>query len=48
MGDFKQGDAAAWPIQGLLRKFKPDVEARIREFRAKNGPVLLGGRLQSE
>lgn len=42
------GDAAAWPIQGLLRKFKPEIEARIQDFRAKNGPVLLGGRLQSE
>ncbi|KAA1074302.1 NADH dehydrogenase [ubiquinone] flavoprotein 1, mitochondrial [Puccinia graminis f. sp. tritici] len=42
------GDAAAWPIQGLLRKFKPEIEARIQDFRAKNGPVLLGGKLQSE
>ncbi len=26
------GDAAAWPIQGLLRHFRPMVEARIAEF----------------
>ena len=24
------GDAAAWPIQGLLRHFRPEVEARIK------------------
>jgi NADH-quinone oxidoreductase subunit F len=23
------GDAAAWPIQGLLRHFRPEVERRI-------------------
>ena len=26
------GDAAAWPIQGLMRHFKPEVERRITEF----------------
>ncbi len=25
------GDAAAWPIQGLIRHFRPEMEARIRE-----------------
>ena len=25
------GDAAAWPIQGLLRHFRPEVERRIAE-----------------
>ena len=25
------GDAAAWPIQGLMRHFRPEVEARIME-----------------
>ena len=28
------GDAAAWPIQGLLRHFRPDVERRIRDRQA--------------
>jgi len=28
------GDAAAWPIQGLLRHFRPEVERRIRERQA--------------
>jgi NADH-quinone oxidoreductase subunit F len=23
------GDAAAWPIQGLIRHFRPEIEARI-------------------
>ncbi len=27
------GDAAAWPIQGLIRHFRPEVERRIAEFR---------------
>ena len=26
------GDAAAWPIQGLLRHFRPEVEKRIKEY----------------
>lgn len=26
------GDAAAWPIQGLIRHFRPELEARIDEF----------------
>jgi NADH-quinone oxidoreductase subunit F len=25
------GDAAAWPIQGLLRHFRPEIERRVRE-----------------
>ncbi|MEA3018309.1 MAG: NADH-quinone oxidoreductase subunit, partial [Sphingomonadales bacterium] len=28
------GDAAAWPIQGLIRHFRPELERRIRERRA--------------
>jgi NADH-quinone oxidoreductase subunit F len=26
------GDAAAWPIQGLIRNFRPEVEARILSY----------------
>ena len=26
------GDAAAWPIQGLIRHFRPEVEKRIKEY----------------
>jgi NADH-quinone oxidoreductase subunit F len=28
------GDAAAWPIQGLLRHFRPMIEDRIRQRKA--------------
>jgi NADH-quinone oxidoreductase subunit F len=27
------GDAAAWPVQGLIRHFKPELERRIRDYR---------------
>ncbi|RED15370.1 NADH-quinone oxidoreductase subunit NuoF [Parasphingopyxis lamellibrachiae] len=33
------GDAAAWPIQGLIRHFRPELERRIREY-AGAGEVL--------
>ncbi len=26
------GDAAAWPIQGLIRNFRPEIERRINEY----------------
>jgi len=26
------GDAAAWPVQGLIRHFRPEIEARIDEY----------------
>jgi NADH dehydrogenase (ubiquinone) flavoprotein 1 len=42
------GDAAAWPIQGLMRHFRPEVEKRIEDFRAREGGVLFGGRLARE
>jgi len=29
------GDAAAWPIQGLMRHFRPVVEARMQEFKQR-------------
>ena len=25
------GDAAAWPIQGLINHFRPEIERRINE-----------------
>ena len=25
------GDAAAWPIQGLIRHFRPEIERRMAE-----------------
>ena len=27
------GDAAAWPIQGLIRHFRPEIEKRIKQYR---------------
>ncbi|XP_021855341.2 NADH dehydrogenase [ubiquinone] flavoprotein 1, mitochondrial [Spinacia oleracea] len=29
------GDAAAWPVQGLIRHFRPELERRIKEHAAK-------------
>jgi len=28
------GDAAAWPVQGLIRNFRPHMEQRIRDYKA--------------
>jgi NADH-quinone oxidoreductase subunit F len=33
------GDAAAWPIQGMLRHFRPLVEQRIADYQKRNLPV---------
>ena len=35
------GDAAAWPIQGLIRHFRPEMEARIRQYKAALGGTGL-------
>ena len=32
------GDAAAWPIQGLIRHFRPELERRIEEHNAQFAP----------
>lgn len=29
------GDAAAWPVQGLIRHFRPEMEKRIAEYRSR-------------
>ncbi|MDZ4740796.1 MAG: NADH-quinone oxidoreductase subunit NuoF [Alphaproteobacteria bacterium] len=34
------GDAAAWPIQGLLRHFRPEVERRINAKRAGKSALI--------
>ena len=31
------GDAAAWPIQGLIRRFRPEIEQRIADYQASQG-----------
>ena len=33
------GDAAAWPIQGLIRHFRPEMERRILDRRV-SGPAV--------
>jgi hypothetical protein len=38
-------DAAAALIQGLMHHFRPEVETQIRNFRAKEGGVIFGGRM---
>ncbi|XP_050031998.1 NADH dehydrogenase [ubiquinone] flavoprotein 1, mitochondrial [Dermacentor andersoni] len=30
------GDGAAWPVQGLIRHFRPVIEERIRQFKGKS------------
>ncbi|PFH62031.1 hypothetical protein XA68_15467 [Ophiocordyceps unilateralis] len=38
------GEAFAWPIQGLIRHFRPELEARMQDFRKRSGgPALAGG-----
>lgn len=37
------GDAAAWPIQGLIKSFKPAMLERINEYNKENEPVSYGG-----
>ncbi|MEL6486816.1 MAG: NADH-quinone oxidoreductase subunit NuoF [Pseudomonadota bacterium] len=34
------GDAAAWPIQGLIRHFRPELERRIEEHNAQFAPEV--------
>ena len=33
------GDAAAWPIQGLIRHFRPEMESRIKTYQASRAPA---------
>jgi NADH-quinone oxidoreductase subunit F len=35
------GDAAAWPIQGLIRHFRPVIEERIAQYKAGRAPSPL-------
>jgi NADH-quinone oxidoreductase subunit F len=40
------GDAAAWPIQGLIRHFRGEIEERIASYRARR-PHVQGASLQA-
>jgi NADH-quinone oxidoreductase subunit F len=35
------GDGAAWPVQGLLRHFRPEIERRIDEY-SRNADKYIG------
>lgn len=37
------GEAFAWPIQGLIRHFRPELEKRVKEYAEKQGGESLGG-----
>ncbi|PHH82925.1 hypothetical protein CDD82_4248 [Ophiocordyceps australis] len=38
------GEAFAWPIQGLIRHFRPELEARMQKHASQaGGPALAGG-----
>lgn len=30
------GDGAAWPVQGLIRHFRPELESRMKSYAEKN------------
>ncbi|KAJ8726126.1 hypothetical protein PYW07_000824 [Mythimna separata] len=32
------GDGAAWPVQGLIRHFRPELERRMAQYAATHGP----------
>lgn len=35
------GDAAAWPVQGLIRHFRPEMERRIKDYNASQQDTRL-------
>ena len=37
------GEAFAWPIQGLIRHFRPELEARVRKNAEQMGGEALAG-----
>jgi NADH-quinone oxidoreductase subunit F len=37
------GDAAAWPVQGLIRHFRHEIERRIDQYAANPHPEPVGG-----
>jgi len=42
------GDAAAWPIQGLFRHFRGEVEERIASYRARRPHVQGASMMAAE
>lgn len=37
------GEAFAWPIQGLIRHFRPELEARMQQYQAEHGSQAYAG-----
>jgi len=37
------GEAFAWPLQGLVRHFRPELEARVKGYAQKSGGEALAG-----
>jgi NADH-quinone oxidoreductase subunit F len=35
------GDAAAWPIQGLIRHFRPVMLERIQQYKSRAGSARM-------
>jgi NADH:ubiquinone oxidoreductase subunit F (NADH-binding) len=33
------GEGASWPVQGLIRHFRPEIEKRIAEYGAQSSPL---------
>jgi NADH-quinone oxidoreductase subunit F len=42
------GDAAAWPIQGLIRHFRPEIERRIDAYAANPHPEPVAAAVAAE
>jgi NADH-quinone oxidoreductase F subunit len=42
------GDAAAWPVQGLIKHFRPEMERRIREYQARQAQALAQAQAQPQ
>jgi NADH-quinone oxidoreductase subunit F len=42
------GDAAAWPVQGLIKHFRPEMERRIREYQARQAQALAQAQVQPQ
>jgi len=37
------GEAFAWPLQGLVRHFRPELEARVKGYAEKHGGEARAG-----
>lgn len=37
------GEAFAWPVQGLIRHFRPQLEERVKDYAQKVGGEALAG-----